>query len=160
MTQANPTETEEAYLRFWKKFDNFLKNKNSKFFINTPKPKYNNEIPMIRGCVYRGLVISKGTGKKRIEIYLGKEKHNTDFFKELQSQEQAINKALGFDIVFDGSLLPRNQHSRIVYKQPFNFMDETSWNDECEWFEEMIIEFDKVFTPRVKTIAKKLGITP
>ena len=153
------SEAKILYLRYWKKCDEYLERTKSTIRVLKPEqPSGRLFVPVRVGVKILGTISMQ---KKRacVEVLLENPRNpdnNRKFFEAMQNKENAIEKELGFKLLWmpvgykPTSADPR---ARItLYEDGFDPKDESDWQRHFAWFKEKAEAFDRVFTERLRNI--------
>jgi hypothetical protein len=72
------------------------------------------------------------------------------FFQQLKTQQQAIEKELGFSIRFEEA--PDKAYSYVSVYTKFDPEDRNTWPQQHEWIVSKLEAFHRVFSPRVRNL--------
>ncbi len=170
-----PSEIQKLCGCFWEQFVKDLKaseltiggEKIQSKLTNSPKVRFNYNIRIVNvkgGSIYIGLTFKEHTRKLGTEIWLRDFDYENKFYNELLKQQDAIGKAFGLDLHLEWLESGRDQKpkpkSSIVCEKSFTPLDDpnSNWDEQNEWFKNMIAKFDEVFTTRLYQIARELKI--
>ncbi len=160
---------DDRYNLYWKKFERYLKDtgstlttsrstrRNGRTFIHVTKGLDIAAIPALSDGTCSVEVLLDYTGNK---AYKDSDiDYNRDAFKQLDKQKQAIESELDPNLKLDWIEWPEKARSKkprakISCCKEYNFSEEPDSHEHYRWFIETVIEFDRVFTHRLKDIAR------
>ncbi len=142
------TDTKLQQLDFWSKFKTFVRAKDSKIRLQTPRPQHWYDVAMGISDAHVALTINSRENLLGCEIYISR---NKDLFKFLREQKVEIEKEIGEEVEWvDAPVASRiklKKHVSDVFGQEVA----DSYND---WLYVKTVLFQKVFGRRFKEFKK------
>lgn len=150
------SEHKQFQLQFWTAFRQYMEEKGSFVRCQKPLPQHWTNHAIGRTGVHLASVIStwnSETNSKnpelRVELYLDGPNAKQEFAALLVQKEQ-IKAAVGFPLTWhnpEGKAL-----TKIYTRQDANFLNESLWSQQFEWFKQRLERMHKVFGPIVKNL--------
>lgn len=142
------TDTKLQQLDFWTKFKAFVRAKDSKIRLQSPRPQHWYNVAMGSSDAHVALTINSREDLLGCEIYINK---NKDLFNFLQEQKELIEKEIGEKVEWVDA--PVASRIKIEKNIPGVFEQEQA-NDYFAWLYEKAVLFQKVFGRRFKEFKK------
>lgn len=138
------TETKLQQLDFWTKCKNYIRSKNSKILLRTPRPQHWFSISIGSSLAHAGLTINTKEKILGCELYIDR---NKDLFNYLRSKKKIIEKEIGESAEW----IDARVASRIlVQKNVGSIFDPNHLDSNFKWFYDRAILFQKIFGKYIK----------
>ena len=147
-TSGELTDTKLQQLDFWTKFKAFVRTKDTKIRLQTPRPQnwYNVAMGIADGHV--ALTVNSRENLLGCEIYISR---NKDLFKFLREQKEEIEKEVGEKVEWvDAPVASRVK----IEKHVSDVFGQEEADNYFAWLYEKMVVFQKVFGRRFKEFKK------
>jgi hypothetical protein len=150
------SDTKELQLQFWIAFKKHMEEKKSFIRCQRPVPRYWTNYALGKSGIHLTSIIStwdlettSSDPEIRAEVYMAGPKAKQRF-AELQSQKEAIEDALGFNLTWRN---PEDKAMcRLYTRQKSDFSNEQNWPEQFEWLRQRLETLHKIFAPRIKIL--------
>ena len=133
------TNTKLLQLDFWDKFKEYVKVKNSKIRLQTPRPQHWYDISIGSSDAHVALTINSRENKLGCEIYIS---NNKPLFKWLLENKEKIEEEIGEKCEW----VEARVATRLkVSKDIDSLFDNAEYKNYFLWFYERVLIFQKVF---------------
>lgn len=137
------TETKTMQLEFWQKLREYVALKYPELKLRKPAAQHWYDVAIGRSDCHACLTALLREDKVGCELYIPRSK---ELFAKLLRMKDAIEKDLGLEGKLEWQELPERKASRIRTFTPFNFEDESTWENTFRWLAETCIKFKKTFS--------------
>jgi len=138
------TNTKMQQLEFWTKLKAFIRQKDGKIRLHTPRPQHWYNFSMGSSDAHIALTVNTRENLLGCEIYIRKDK---ELFGFLRDNREAIEKALGLSLEW----VDAAKASRIkASKEKCDILDENNYDEYFGWLYEMVVSFKKIFGKHIK----------
>jgi hypothetical protein len=150
------SQHKQLQLRYWTAFKEFMELKKSFVRCQKPLPQHWTNHAIGRSGVHLTSIASiwnSETNDKnpeiRVELYIDGPNAKQEF-AALKNQKEAIEKALGFQLVWHN---PENKAICKLYtRRNADFLNEQLWPEQFEWLRQRLEIMHKVFSPIMKNL--------
>lgn len=133
------TDTKIQQLDFWKKFKDYVRTKDAKIRLQTPRPQHWYDISIGSSDAHVALTINSRENLLGCEIYINK---NKDLFKFLLERKEEIEKEIGEKAEWVDAPIA----SKIkIKKEISNVFDQNEAENYFAWLYEKTVLFQRVF---------------
>lgn len=150
-TKGELSETKQLQEEFWTEFRDRIEARETPLRARKPKPeyKYANPIGIGGAHIAFGLLIQED----QIFVTLTIE-DDEDAFRELQAQQDEIEEALGFELIWDEpeETTSGRMRSHIWVTHSAAVEDRSQWDEYIEWLIETGEKFHEVFPERLRDL--------
>ncbi|MBU2492347.1 MAG: DUF4268 domain-containing protein [Bacteroidetes bacterium] len=145
ISSSSISDTKLQQQQFWSSFSEFVKTKNSKLRLRTPKPQHWYNFSIGSSHAHIGLTINTRDNFLGCEIYIPR---NKELFNHLKKHKKEIEKKLGQKLEWKDA----NIASRILLKkQVRSVFDNASYEDYFQWFYDKTIIYTNLFGKLIKS---------
>lgn len=142
------TETKVQQLDFWTKFKSYVRSRDKKIRLQTPRPQHWYDVSMGSSDAHIGLTINTRDNLLGCEIYISKSK---ELFNFLRNHKEEIESELGDKANWvDAAVASRI----VVKKQVSDVFAEEDVEDYFTWLYERTVQFHKVFGKKFREFKK------
>ena len=142
------TETKLQQLDFWSKFKNYVKKRDSRIRLQTPRPQHWYDVSMGSSDAHLGLTINSRENLLGVETYINRNKSLFKFLRDRQADiEQEIDQAIDW---VDAPVASRIK----INKEVKNVFALAEAEDYYDWLYNKTILFQKVFGKYLKEYKK------
>jgi hypothetical protein len=142
------TDTKLQQLDFWTKFKTFVRTKDTKIRLQTPRPQHWYDVSMGSSDAHVALTINSREDLLGCEIYISKSK---DLFNFLRERKEEIEKEIGEEAGWVDAPVA----SRIKIKKDVSgVFDQNEANSYFAWLYEKTVLFQRVFSKYFKEFNK------
>lgn len=147
-TSGELTDTKLQQLDFWTKFKAFVRTKDTKIRLQTPRPQHWYNVAMGIADAHVALTINSRENLLGCEIYINR---NKDLFKFLREQKEEIEKEVGEKVEWvDAPVASRVK----IEKHVSDVFGQEEADNYFAWLYEKMVLFQKVFGRRFKEFKK------
>lgn len=144
------TDTKLKQQQYWTDFKEYVSTVGNPFKVQKPLPQHWTIIAM--GKSYFHLSLTVNSQNKSICINLEISGDNAkDNFDTLQSKYEVESKSK-ISSELEWMRLNDRKVSMVKLSAPYDFLDQSSHNQQFEWFVENVKKFIEFFRPKIKTI--------
>lgn len=133
------SDTKLQQLDFWTKFKGFVRAKDTRIRLRTPRPQHSYDVSMGSSEAHVALTINSRENLLGCEIYISR---NKELFKFLQEHKEEIEKEIGEQAEWvDAAVV-----SRIIIKKEIpDLFSQSEAENYFVWLYEKTVQFQKVF---------------
>ena len=146
--QGEVSETKLKQYKFWTELGKELQTADTPLKLQKVYPQHWTNIAVGKTGVHLGATFNTQQERVSAQLYIIK---NKNWFKELESQKDIIEKELGEKLSWQ--LLPEKAASRIaLYRSNSDIENTDDWKDMLKW---LVLKLEKlriVFSPRLKNL--------
>lgn len=142
-SDSEQTETKTMQLEFWQQLRNYVAQKYPELKLRKPAAQHWYDVAIGCSDCHACLTVLSREDKVGCELYIPRSK---ELFAQLLKRKDSIEKDLGLEGKLDWQELPERKASRIRTFAPFDFDDETTWENAFRWLAETCIRFKKTFS--------------
>jgi len=142
------TETNVKYLEFWTQFRNYVRQKDNKIRLQTPRAQHYYDVSIGSSDAHMDLTLNSRENLVRCGIYIP---NNKDLFKFLQSHQSDIEKEINGKLDWVDAQVA----SRILLKKEVgDVFDPNQADQNYAWLYEKMLLFQKVFGEYLREFKK------
>ncbi len=142
------TDTKLKQLEFWNSFKKYVRAKDTRIHLQTPRPTFYYDVSMGNAEAHIDLVMDSRSNSITCGLYISR---NKDFFAFLQERKDAIEEDLGTHAEW----VDANVASRIrIRKEVPDVFDQSQADQYFEWLYKNTILFQNVFGKYFKEFKK------
>lgn len=148
-SEASPLKRKQ--MEFWSKLNERALEAKAGFRPQKPSPQHWNNFSLGRSGIHGACTINTPDKQLGVEIYLS-HSNSKEIFQRLIARKAEIEQQLGYAL--DWRELPDRHASRIlVFKNAFDFNQESEWKAGVDWLIEHASRFSRVFRPIIREIS-------
>ena len=146
--QGEVSETKLKQYKFWTELGKELQAADTPLKLQKVYPQHWTNIAVGKTGVHLGATFNTQQERVSAQLYIIK---NKNWFKELESQKDIIEKELGEKLSWQ--LLPEKAASRIaLYRPNSDIENNDDWKEMLKWLVEKLEKLRSVFSPRLKNL--------
>lgn len=146
--QGDVSEIKLLQYKFWTELGKKLEITDAPLKLQKVYPQHWTNIAVGKTGVHLGATFNTQEERVSAQLYIIK---NKNWFKELESQKDEIEKELGEQLTWQ--FLPERAASRIALYRPNSIIDnEENWQEMITWLVEKLEKLRTVFSPRLKNL--------
>jgi len=146
--QGDISELKLLQYKFWTELGKKLESNDTPLKLQKVYPQHWTNIAVGKTGVHLAATFNTQEERVSAQLYIIK---NKNWFKELESQKNAIEKELGEELSWQS--LPERAASRIaLYRPNSKIENEENWQDMIIWLVEKLEKLRSIFSPRLKNL--------
>jgi hypothetical protein len=147
------SEARMTQLKFWEKFKESLKSKNTISRLQTPRPQYWFDISLGKSGIHLSDTFNTSENVIGVRVYIGN-KQAEKWYPFLEEHRVTIESQIGE--VLNWNPNPDNRDKVITLTKSFDLSDPTQWSEPIAWLTQKTVDFHRVFSDVIKQGKRRL----
>ena len=143
------SESCKTQLQFWVRFKEKLQETKHISKLQTPRGRYWYDIAIGRSNIHLSNICNTWNNFVGVRLYIHNPAVNT-YYPKLLERRKEIEKALGFEPIWDAN--PTAKDKTIAIQSSIDFNDSTKTEETLDWMVKVTLKFFDVFSKEVKMI--------
>ena len=144
------SETRKLQLEWWTHFSEALRDTGELPSIQTPKPRYWYDVSIGRTGFTLSNVADTFSGRVGVRVYMRAKYGGQVALRQLLDEKAEIEGELGHSVEWDPN--PEASDKTIASLIDADLQDRSKWPEYTEWLVSEVLNFRRVFAPRVKQL--------